>query len=62
MKSLTDLINEGTVAIDEKFVYKVNAKGKKRKKLKCPQGYEAESGRYVVHPDAWRREAEPQGR
>ncbi len=34
-----------TVALLEAFIYKVNFKGKKRKKLDCPGGYEPnESG------------------
>lgn len=38
MKSLGELIESGELSLDEKFVYKVNSKGKKRKKLKCPKG------------------------
>jgi len=46
MKSLQEIIEEaqstddgeGFALVSEKFVYKVNSKGKKRKKLRCPKG------------------------
>lgn len=38
MKDLQELIEEGTIVLDEKFIFKVNSKGKKRRKLKCPKG------------------------
>ncbi|AXF41401.1 putative prohead core protein [Acinetobacter phage SH-Ab 15599] len=33
------MTNINMEAITEKFIYKVNFKGKKRKKLECPPGY-----------------------
>lgn len=30
-------------SLQEKFIYKVNSKGKKRKKLQCPTGYHPNS-------------------
>lgn len=44
MKSLQDLIVEGELPVDEKFIIKVNSKGKKRKKLKCPKGMKPNPG------------------
>lgn len=47
MKSLIEILSEGLESsefvddqetLEERFVYKVNAKGKKRKKLKCAKG------------------------
>lgn len=39
--------------LNEKFIYKVNARGKKRKKLQCPPGYHPNSeGTACVPMDA----------
>lgn len=37
MKSFLEVLLE-EVGVDERFIYKVNSKGKKRRKLKCAHG------------------------